>query len=477
MYGGLLTASTDDWMWGGFANRQEFDSTMKHRQLSDALDECLTRLAEDNTSVEACLARYPERAAELRPLLEMALEMQSLPRPQACQAAVEAGRRRMMAAVHQRVETHRVREPAGLLVRVETWIAGAFEGLRRPAASKRSLGWSAALATVAALLIVVIAGGLLLPPWLGTRVERTAQLESLQRGVLVRADEGADWVPASSGATLRPGDQVRTDSEGVALLTFFDGSTTALEGGTQLTLVELSSRRDGTAKAIVLHQQRGQTQHAVEPLRSTDARFQVRTPAGVATVRGTRFEVVVDDDGRTTVVQISGLVTFTFDDIEVELEPGWARTISPDGSLSEPILVPTPREGEDFVRWPTGEPSDTPAPTTTETSPPPSPTATATAQPTVTADGGGEAGGSEDQATDSPTRTPVPPTATPTQTPTPTQTATPSTPQPPGLKDNPTPEPPTETPVPPTETPTPTAPQPPDPATPTAPQPPGPKTP
>ena len=75
---------------------------MTDRQFSDVLDECLTLLTEDGVSVEACLARYPEHAAELRPLLEMAVEMRRMPRPKPRRAAVDAGKERMLAAVCER---------------------------------------------------------------------------------------------------------------------------------------------------------------------------------------------------------------------------------------------------------------------------------------------------------------------------------------------------------------------------------------
>jgi hypothetical protein len=47
---------------------------------------------------------------------------------------------------------------------------------------------------------------------------------------------GGAFTAARDGQTLSPGDQVRTGSTGVALLTFFDGSETQLTGNTQAQL-------------------------------------------------------------------------------------------------------------------------------------------------------------------------------------------------------------------------------------------------
>lgn len=46
---------------------------MKNREFDNILNECLERLLVKGESLEQCLARYPEQAAELKPLLETAL--------------------------------------------------------------------------------------------------------------------------------------------------------------------------------------------------------------------------------------------------------------------------------------------------------------------------------------------------------------------------------------------------------------------
>jgi len=46
---------------------------MKDKEFNNILDECLERLLVGGETLEQCLQRYPERAAELKPLLETAL--------------------------------------------------------------------------------------------------------------------------------------------------------------------------------------------------------------------------------------------------------------------------------------------------------------------------------------------------------------------------------------------------------------------
>ena len=47
---------------------------IKDQKFDDILDECLGRLLTGSETLEQCLASYPAHAAELKPLLETALE-------------------------------------------------------------------------------------------------------------------------------------------------------------------------------------------------------------------------------------------------------------------------------------------------------------------------------------------------------------------------------------------------------------------
>jgi hypothetical protein len=72
------------------------------RELAYLLDACLEHVTEDGTSIDACLRTHPQHAAELRPLLELAAALQRLPRPEATQAAFDAGKRRMLEQLRGR---------------------------------------------------------------------------------------------------------------------------------------------------------------------------------------------------------------------------------------------------------------------------------------------------------------------------------------------------------------------------------------
>lgn len=47
--------------------------------IEQILDECLELIRSNRATIAECLAKYPEYAAELEPLLEMALSIEELP--------------------------------------------------------------------------------------------------------------------------------------------------------------------------------------------------------------------------------------------------------------------------------------------------------------------------------------------------------------------------------------------------------------
>jgi len=449
---------------------------MVKRQLSDVLDECLALMADGQATLEECLARYPQHAAELRPLLEVALRINRLPQPSSSQSAFAAGKRRMLRALAERKRylayplERRPCQP-GPLSRFGAWIMALLGGGRT--APARAFVLLAALAGIAAFIIV---GGLLFRSWQGMTVVRTATLEAMGGMVEVRPAGSGTWLPASPVQLLKPGDRIRTDSSSTAVLAFFDGSKTALEAGTELTILEMRSRRDGSAKVIVLYQQQGQTYHRVRPLLDPASRFEVETPAAVTVVHGTEFAVAVRADGTTEVKVREGRVKVIARGKAVEVPAKHATSVEPDLPPAAPFVAPAPSlpllmetpaatSVPELARTPTPTATPTPTqtpvpPTPTQAPPPPTPTKAPPPKPTSTF---------TPTPSPQPTATPVP-TETPppelTVTPTPTEVSPPPTPIPPGPIVTPTPTEvsPPPTPIPPggpIVTPTPTEPLPP----------------
>ena len=390
------------------------------QDLDHVLDESLTLLREGRATLEECLARYPEHAAELRPLLGLALQVHRLPKPTARPAAFAAGKQRMLQALAEK--KRRQARPSS---RPARWLSGLLGAIARPAPR---LG----LAVVGAL-ILLIASGLLLRSWLGATVVQAATLAQAS-GVVEVMPAGEDtWRPVAAGERLEVGDRVRTGPASAAQLRFFDGSMADLGAETEITLAQMSARRDGGDRLILLHQWVGRTYHRVQRLPDPDSRYKVETPTAVTVVRGTEFAVVVEADGTTEVVVVQGKVDVIAQATTVQVPAGQKTTVQPEEPPA-PIHPATPVSPTPWAAptpTPTSTPTALPTPTLTPTSPQPSPEMPApehspepthTPEPTETEepgeehDGGGEA---------EPTHTPEHPPEM-THTPEPTETEEPT---------------------------------------------------
>ena len=132
-----------------------------------------------------------------------------------------------------------------------------------------------------------------------------AILTVISGGVLMR-NAGADFAAASDGSVLYVGSTVRTSADARAIITLFEGSTVELEPASDITIEEATTR--GGSTIVELAQSLGRTWHVVTHLTTADSRYEVKTPSATASVRGTAFEVAVDDASTTTVTTTEGRV-------------------------------------------------------------------------------------------------------------------------------------------------------------------------
>jgi hypothetical protein len=134
-----------------------------------------------------------------------------------------------------------------------------------------------------------------------TQLRAAAVLTVISGDVLVRFGAGY-FSSAADGAVLYVGSTVRTSSDARAVITLFEGSTVELEPASDITIEEATMR--GGSTIVQLAQSLGRSWHVVTHLTTADSRYEVRTPAATASVRGTAFEVAVDNGlgGPTTTV-------------------------------------------------------------------------------------------------------------------------------------------------------------------------------
>ena len=158
----------------------------------------------------------------------------------------------------------------------------------------------------------------------------STSLTILSGDVTVRHGSGA-FVAAVDGETLSEGDAVRTAADARAILTYFEGSTVTIEPASELSIDNAETLADG-GTVVVMTQALGRTWHVVTKLITGSSKYEVKTPASTASVRGTEFQVDVDG-AVTTVATTEGTVVAHVDDasasgvaVDVPVKAGMTQT-------------------------------------------------------------------------------------------------------------------------------------------------------
>jgi hypothetical protein len=149
----------------------------------------------------------------------------------------------------------------------------------------------------------------------------------LDGSVLVRHAGGA-FAPIADGDVVAGGDTVLTASGSHGVLTFFDGTTVELEPDTQITIDDLQASASGD-KIVVISQAIGRTWHVVTHLASSRSKYEIKTTAATAEVRGTAFEVAVVPDGTMTTTTTEGDVATTAQGAQVHVLAGQFTVVAP----------------------------------------------------------------------------------------------------------------------------------------------------
>jgi hypothetical protein len=172
--------------------------------------------------------------------------------------------------------------------------------------------------------------------------EPQAVLSMKDGDVFVMKASADNWDEAQVSLVLEEGDVIKVDDNSRAEITFFEGSTVALEPGTIVSISELSIAKDSGSTTILINEEVGKTISRVNKLTDAASRYEVETPACVAAVRGSVMEVSVDDEGITKVINQEGNIVATGQGVEVEIPEGMQSIVVPGQQPS----LPSPVGGE-----------------------------------------------------------------------------------------------------------------------------------
>lgn len=155
--------------------------------------------------------------------------------------------------------------------------------------------------------------------WLVVK-QAQAKLTSISGDVQIQAVNGA-WRQAQAGEAVQTGQQIKVGINSSARLQFADGSELVMQPQSSVVMDTLSTYAGGYMVDTQLRLQAGRVEVHANPQSRQGQKFEVITPAAVASVRGTQF--LVDAQGGRTVQQ-------TYEG-KVALQTGQGSVVVPEG--------------------------------------------------------------------------------------------------------------------------------------------------
>lgn len=138
-----------------------------------------------------------------------------------------------------------------------------------------------------------------------------------------------------TGDTLPEGAVLKTGAQQNLSLGLLDNSRVLVRSDSELRLESNAEIALDRTRSILLDLRHGALESEVTKRSSSGGRFEIRTPAGTAAVRGTSFRVTAGDTKTSTEV-LAGAVSLGNRAGMVDLATGYATTVAPQGAPEPP---------------------------------------------------------------------------------------------------------------------------------------------
>ena len=168
-------------------------------------------------------------------------------------------------------------------------------------------------------------------PWIRLEASQ-ARLVTLHGDVQIATPDGRTRA-ATEGETWEPGTTLRTGAQSTARLEFTDGSQALVRQLSHVRLLQAQRPVLGEGHQVQIDLVRGALENLVKPVSGPGGRFEIRTPAAVAAVRGTQFRVQATD-ARTHTEVLQG-------DVLVRNDGGQTSAVAGTGSVAALGASPT----------------------------------------------------------------------------------------------------------------------------------------
>lgn len=173
--------------------------------------------------------------------------------------------------------------------------------------------------------------------WLKQEPE-PARVQALVGDVSVYRSDGAAAEYAQPGMEVKTGDALETGDRSSARVLFADQSELLIKPESLVIFDRYSRFRDTGMVDTSLRLERGELRTYVRPRNSGSSRFIIVTPSAAAAVRGTRFDVEVDQEEVTRNIVLNGSVTLSAEGQAQQVDEGFSSTAAP----GEPPTKPAP---------------------------------------------------------------------------------------------------------------------------------------
>jgi len=181
------------------------------------------------------------------------------------------------------------------------------------------------LAIIPIAIIIIIIGFLFI-----STTSNVVDAQLIIENGSVQVKHFGSWADATNGMNLYQSDSIKTGDNTSASIIILKGSIIRLDENTEITLKEIIQE---DKISVTIQQDAGRTWNTVQKISGID-NYEVETPTTVASVRGTSFDVNVDDEGVTIVSVIKGIVNISITEnntvYTIELTKNWSITVSYD---------------------------------------------------------------------------------------------------------------------------------------------------
>lgn len=157
-----------------------------------------------------------------------------------------------------------------------------------------------------------------------------------------RPENVRDWSPASVNQGLYAGNFVKTGDLSRMALLFIDQTQLSLNQNSQLQIKQVQDPEKKLETAVRLNRGRSWTQSKQVPNRLT-----METPSATAAIRGTDWEMEVDENGKSTLTVLSGAVEFYNEQGRVTVNKN-EQAVAEVGKAPVKLIIVNPR---DRVQW------------------------------------------------------------------------------------------------------------------------------